>query len=258
MFHFEDTRYNRQEQMPEWGINRQQALANAKVVAIGAGGVKSTLLMSLAAAGVGNLRVIEFDKVELSNLNRQILYTTQDIGRGKAEACKEKLSRLNTDIAIEAIEEKVTSNNIEMLCRDFDFVVEGGESPAGRNLVNEYCLEAGKPFTHASAQFNYGYVFSVVPKLKTACFACFFPEDHSRAEHTGPVPVSVLATSVAGSLGAAEVIKWFTGHQQSMLVNRRVCFSSLLLSGEFTFETQKRRRSCPVCSRFYKTGNQMR
>ncbi len=251
MFAFKNERYNRQEQMPEWGADRQKMLQNAKVVVIGAGGVKSTLLMSLAASGIGRLRIIEFDKVELSNLNRQILYKTKDVTRPKVEACRDMLSGINPEIHIEAINEKVDKHNISNFCDEFDFVVEGGESPAGRNLVNEYCLSSGKPFTHASAQFSYGYVFSVAPALKTACFACFFPTDHTRQEHTGPVPVNVLATSVAGSLGAAEVLKWFMGYRDSMFLNKRLCFSSLLLSGEFALETQERIPDCPVCSRYY-------
>jgi adenylyltransferase/sulfurtransferase len=189
--------------------------------------------------------------VELSNLNRQILYRTQDIGKKKVERCVGTLQDLNPSISIEAINEKVTEHNIVDLCKDFDFVVEGGDSPAGRNLVNDYCLTSSKPFTHASAQFNYGYVFSVVPMLKTACFACFFPGDYSRREHTGPVPVSVLATSIAGSLGAAEVLKWFMGYKESMFLNKRLCFSSLLLSGEFTVEMQERNLHCQVCSHHY-------
>ncbi|QTH41192.1 ThiF family adenylyltransferase [Cohnella sp. LGH] len=251
MFNFEDTRYNRQEQMPEWGKERQEKLKEAKVAVIGAGGVKSTFLMALVAGGIGNIRIIEFDTIELSNLNRQVLYRTDDIGRTKGQAALTTLTRLNPDINIELIEEKISENNIDNLLKDWDFIVEGGESPAGRNLVNEYCLQHKKPFTHASAQFSYGYAFSVVPKEKSACFACFFPEDHTRPEHTGAVPVNVLSTSLAGSIGAAEVFKWFLGYQDRMLTNKRLCFSSLLLSGEFTVEQQSRREDCPVCSIHY-------
>lgn len=251
MFKFNDTRYNRQEQMPEWGVKRQKMLEAATVAVIGAGGVKSTLLMNLVAAGIGKLRIIEFDKVELSNLNRQILYRTRDIGKFKSDACCATLSDLNPDVDIEVVQKKIARNNIDRLCGDFDFIVEGGDSPSGRNLVNEYCLSSVKPYTHASAQFNYGYVFSVLPDIKTACFACFFPMDHSRVEHTGAVPVSALSTSVAGSLGAAEVLKWFMGYRKSMYYNKRLCFSSLLLSGEFVVEKQKRRVNCPVCSHYY-------
>lgn len=251
MFRFEDARYNRHEQMPEWGQEKQQSLEKARVVVVGAGGVKSTLLLSLSAAGIGTLRIVEFDRVELSNLNRQILYETPDIGKPKIQVCTDKLKKLNPEISVEGIDEKVTEKNIDQLCGEFDFVVEGGDSPAGRNVVNEYCLSSKKPFTHISAQFNYGYVFSVVPQNKTACFACFFPNDYLRRQATGPVPVSVLSTSLAGSLGAAEVLKWFLNYKDQLLVNKRLCFSSLLLSGEFRLEKQRRRRKCPVCSKYY-------
>lgn len=251
MFRFENTRYNRQLVMPEWGPERQEKLSKAKVAVIGAGGVKSTLLMCLAASGVGNIRIIEFDTVELSNLNRQILYRTSDIGRPKGVAAAETLRDLNPDINIELIQEKVRQDNIGELLNGWEFIVEGGESPAGRNLVNEYCLQHNIPFVHSSAQFTYGYTFSVVPESKSACFACFFPDDHTREAHTGAVPVNVLSTSTAGSLGAAEVLKWFLGHREKMFVNRRIVFSSLLLSGEFTIEEQTRNPACPVCSRYY-------
>lgn len=252
MFDFKNERYNRQEQMPEWGREGQEALKDARVAVIGAGGVKSTLLMALAAGGIGHIRIIEFDKVELSNLNRQILYRTPDIGKSKGQASLKTLKELNPDIEIELVEEKVDESNIDRLLDGWEFIVEGGESPAGRNLVNEYCLRTNKPFTHASAQFSYGYVFTVVPAEKTSCFACFFPNDHTREIHTGAVPVNVLSTSTAGSLGAAEVFKWFLGYHDQLNKNRRLCFSSLLLSGEFEFEYQERRKECPICSKYYK------
>lgn len=251
MFNFVDERYNRQVNMPEWGTERQALLSTAKVAVIGAGGVKSTLLMALVAGGIGNIRIIEFDRVELSNLNRQLLFRTPDIGRSKGQVALKTLSNLNPEINIELVEEKITPYNINQFLSGFPFIVEGGDSPAGRNLVNTYCLEKKVPYVHASAQFSYGYVFSVVPQWQTACFACFFPNDHTRTEHTGAVPVNVLSTSVAGSLGAVEVFKWFLGHQDRLIVNRRIRFSSLLLSEEFGYEEQPRRTECPVCSQFY-------
>ena len=255
MFLFGDTRYNRQEQMPEWGLYRQQLLKEARVAVIGAGGVKSTLLMNLVAGGIGYIRIIEFDVVELSNLNRQLLYRTSDIGRPKGEAALQTLQSLNPGITVELIKDRVAEDNIVDLLKNTDFIVEGGDSPEGRNQVNRYCLEYNKPFVHASAQFSYGYIFSVIPSQLTACFACFFPEDHTRQQHTGPVPVNGLSTSVAGSLGAVEVFKWFLGYQANMIVNRRLCFSSLLLSEQFEYVSQSRRSDCLVCSQYYNKKN---
>tara|TARA_B110000003_G_scaffold276220_1_gene321574 strand:- start:2649 stop:3410 length:762 start_codon:yes stop_codon:yes gene_type:complete len=251
MFDFKNERYNRQINMPEWGEERQSKLKNARVAVIGAGGVKSTLLMALAASGIGNIRIIEFDKVELSNLNRQTLYNTSDIGKLKVERSASLLKLMNNEINIEPVNKKITSDNIYKLLDGFDFIVEGGESPAGRNLVNEYCLDTKKPYVHASAQFNYGYAFSVLPEKKSACFACFFPNEHTREVHTGAVPVNVLAVQIAGTLGATEVLKYFLGYKDKLIINKRIAFSSLFLSQEFEYIKQKRLKDCPVCSKYY-------
>ncbi|MGU9813888.1 HesA/MoeB/ThiF family protein [Pseudomonas sp. LF135] len=250
-FNFSNTRYNRQENMPEWNRLGQDKLQDASVAVIGAGGVKSTLLMSLAAAGVGHIKIIEFDHVELSNLNRQLLYRTGDIGKSKGVAAQKTLSELNPEVNIELIEKKISQENINSILEGCEFIVEGGDSPNGRNLVNQYCLEEQKPMVHASAQFSYGYVFSMIPKEKTACFACLFPDNHRRAEHTGPVPVNVLSTSIAGTLGAAEVLKWFMGYSDRMHTNKRLVFSSLLMSGEFSVEPVERNPHCAICSQYY-------
>jgi adenylyltransferase/sulfurtransferase len=247
-FDFKDARYNRQENMPEWGKDGQKRLTRASVAVIGAGGVKSTLLMALVAGGIGRVAIIEFDTVELSNLNRQLLYRTQDIGSSKGTAAKKTLTELNPEISIELIEEKITRDNIDRLLQDYEVIVEGGDSPDGRNTVNEYCLRTKKPMIHASAQFSYGYVFSMIPATNSACFACLFPTDHSRKQHTGPVPVNALSTSIAGTLGAAEVFKWFLGHKGNMYVNRRLTFSSLLLSGTFEVDTIHKNPHCKSCS----------
>lgn len=251
MSSFENTRYNRQINMPEWGADKQEQLKNARVAVIGAGGVKTTLLTALVASGIGHLRIIEFDEVELSNLNRQTLYSTKDVGKPKGLVATNNLMALNPDTQIEWVNERINENNIDELLEGCEFIVEGGDSPHGRNLVNEYCLSAGKPYVHASAQYNYGYCFSVVPTKKTACFACFFPTDYTRKESTGPVPVSVLSAQIAGSLGAVEVLKWFLGYKNNMTVNKRLCFSSLLLSENFKYLKQNRRKNCPVCLKYY-------
>src|SRR5512139_2247822 len=188
---FADTRYNRQELMPQVGPEGQSRLRGARVVSIGAGGVKSPMLYYLAAAGIGTLRIIDFDRVELSNLNRQILFTADDIGRNKATAARARLSRLNEEIAIEALAERVDRTNIAELTHDFDIVIEGGDSLAGRLLVNDHCLRTGVPMVHASAQYNYGYVLTVLPG-RTACFRCAFPD--LPKGHGGSVPVLGVAT----------------------------------------------------------------
>ncbi|MEN9640354.1 MAG: hypothetical protein RLZZ262_2223, partial [Bacteroidota bacterium] len=208
-------------------------------------------LYNLTAAGIGHIDIYDHDTVDLSNLNRQILYQTQDIGKSKALTSAHKLSLLNPEIAIDGYPVMIDRSNIESLLSPYEIIVEGGDSPAGRNLINEFCLERNINFVHASAQFSYGYVFSVLPKRRTACFCCFFPTDYTREVSTGPVPVNTLSTSVAGALGAAEVMKYFLGYEENMLFNQRLCFSSLLLSSDFITENQPRRADCPVCSKIY-------
>lgn len=155
---FADTRYNRQELMPQVGATGQRRLTCGSAVAIGAGGVKSSLLYYLVATGLGHLRIIDFDRVELSNLNRQILFGTADVGRNKAEAARARLKALNDEVIIEAVDDRVEATNIKALCNGFDVVIEGGGSLDGRLLVNDHCLRTWQPMVHASAQYAYGYV----------------------------------------------------------------------------------------------------
>jgi molybdopterin/thiamine biosynthesis adenylyltransferase len=238
---FTDTRYNRQELMPQLGRQGQERLRRTRVVSIGAGGVKSSLLYYLVAAGIGTLRVIDFDRVELSNLNRQILYTGDDLGRNKAIAARERLARLNDDVSIEAIDERVNEGNISQLTDGFDVVIEGGDSLAGRLLVNDHCLLRDVPMVHASAQYNYGYVLTVLPG-RTACFLCAFPD--LPAGHGGSVPVLGVAAGIAGCLGAAEVIK-LAAEVGRPVVDGYLTFSAF--PGSFDFIPTPRRPDCASC-----------
>lgn len=198
-----DTRYNRQEAVPSIGADGQRRLAQASVAVVGAGGVKSPTLLYLAAAGIGHLRIIDFDRVELSNLNRQILYTTGDIGRFKSEAAADRLRALNPDIRIEPVTQRLSEERFDELLGGFDVLLEGGNSAQERVAFNRAALRRGQPYVHASAQYNYSYVFTVVPGTG-ACFECVF--DDLPRTHGGPVPVTGPAVGVAGSVAAGEVM----------------------------------------------------
>jgi molybdopterin/thiamine biosynthesis adenylyltransferase len=239
---FADTRYNRQDLMPQLGPDAQRRLGRARVVSIGAGGVKSPLLYYLAACGVGTLRIIDFDRVELSNLNRQILFTVDDIGRNKAQAGAERLRQLNDEITIEACAERLTKANIDDLLGGYEVIVEGGDSLAGRLLINEYCSREGAPMVHASAQYGYGYVLSFLPRY-TACFRCVFPD--LPQGHGGSVPVWGVATGIAGCLGAGEVVKLVTGVGRP-IVDGYLAFSAF--QGTFDFVPAERRPDCTSCT----------
>lgn len=240
---FADTRYNRQELVPQLGPEAQRLLGEARVVVIGAGGVKSPLLYYLVASGVGSIRIIDFDSVELSNLNRQILFTEHDIGRNKAEAARDRLLELNSAISIEAVPVRLTETNADELLGSCDVVVEGGDSLATRLLVNRWCLDAGSPMVHASAQYNYGYILTVLPHC-SACFECVFPDLPDG--HGGSVPVFGVATGLAGILGAGEVIKLLTKRGRFM-IDGMLTFSGFL--SDFIFIPSPRRADCPACGR---------
>lgn len=233
-----DTRYSRQEAMPQVGQRGQALISRARVVCIGAGGVKSPLLYYLAAAGVGTLRIIDPDRVELSNLNRQILYTVEDIGANKAQAAAARLRRLNPAIDIEGLAVRATPDTYGELLAGYDVVIEGGESVPERYAVNDYCVRAGVPMIHVSAQYGYGHLQTYVPG--SACFRCVFPD--LPESHGGPVPVIGFATGIAGSLGAAEVIKLILGRGRPV-VNGYATFSGF--DTEITTIPAPRRPGCP-------------
>lgn len=238
---FANTRYNRQELMPQLGFAAQERLGRARVVTIGAGGVKSPMLYYLAAAGLGHLTIIDFDRVELSNLNRQILYTEADIGRNKAEAARDRLLQLNSEIKVEAVDARVDEHNINDLLCGHEVAIEGGESLAGRLLCNDYCIRTGTPMVHASAQYGYGYVLTTLPG-KTACFLCAFPD--LPTGHGGSVPVFGAATGIAGSLGAGEVVKLITGCGEP-ISDGYLTFS--VFAGRHDFIPAPRDPACRAC-----------
>jgi adenylyltransferase/sulfurtransferase len=230
---FEDTRYNRHENMPEWGKEGQRRISRLSVLAVGAGGVKSPLLMALVTSGVGRLHIMEFDSVENSNLNRQWLYKESDVGRPKGEVALRILRAMNSTIDIQWFGERANYDTLRNRVKNYDLIIEGGDSLANRYEVNDVCIENCVPFVHASAQYAFGYVCSVIPSKGTACLRCILQVDGGIRTTGGPVPVAGIATGIAGTLGAAEVIKYGLGRLDNMEVNRRLCFSSLLGEVEF-------------------------
>lgn len=245
---FENTRYNRHEVMPEWGKDGQRQLSNLSVLVIGAGGVKCPLLVALATSGIGRIHFMEFDTVEESNLNRQWLYDEASIGKAKGEVALRKLAAINSTIDIQWFAER--ANYMTLLDRipNYDIVVEGGDSLINRYEVNDACIEKKVPLVHASAHFAFGYVCSVIPMAGTMCLRCILKNEGGLRTSGGPVPVAGVATNIAGTLGAAEVLKYGLGRQSSMEVNRRLCFSSLLGEVEFMRIPAVAQSTC-ICQR---------
>lgn len=206
-------RYSRQEWIPAIGRKGQRELARSRVAIIGAGGVKSPILFYLAAAGVGSITIIDHDRIELSNLNRQILYRTADIGLPKASVAARTLAALNPEIVITPVVERAEPANFARLLAGHDLVYEGGDGAENRREFNAWAVAARQTYIHASAQFNYAYVMTVVPGA-SSCFECAFFD--LPASHGGPVPVLGSATGVAGSVAASEGLALLLGMPPSL------------------------------------------
>lgn len=197
-----DLRYERQIQIPEIGQDGQDRLRASKVLVIGAGGLGSPVLTYLAAAGIGHITIADYDHVTESNLNRQFLYGTPDIGRAKAGTAAEKLRVLNPEVNITIINARVNEDNCTDIIRDADIVVDCVDSVAMRLIVNSACLKLGIPLVEGGVSRFYGYVMCI--RRDSACLRCigFRPE-----EAKTDAPVIGCTAGVIGSLQANECIK---------------------------------------------------
>lgn len=186
-------RYSRQIILPEVGGKGQEKLLNAKVLVIGAGGLGSPSAVYLARAGVGRLGIVDSDVVEISNLHRQILFSTDDIGKKKTIAGCDYLRRVNPDIEIISHDIRLNSENISEIIRDYDIVIDGSDNFPTRFLVNDACVFEGKPLIHGSFFRFEGQVIVINPG-EGPCYRCIFPES--------PPPGEVPSCQQAGVLGA--------------------------------------------------------
>lgn len=237
-------RYSRHLIMPEIGAEGQEKLLAAKVLVIGAGGLGSPVLTYLAAAGVGTLGIADGDVVSLSNLQRQILYTTDEIGRPKVECAKRRLSAMNPDVTFELYPDYLTPETIGDVIAPYDMVVDCVDSFPVKYLINDTCAKMGKPFVHGGILGLSGQVLTVLPG--TACFRCFFrdpPPDEVMPE--GPAGVVGVTPGILGTLQAAEVIKYLTG-VGSLLTNTLLVVHAEDM--EFArLELPGRIENCPAC-----------
>lgn len=239
-------RYSRHIALKEMGIEGQEKLLNGKVLIIGAGGLGSPVSMYLAAAGVGTLGIVDADCVDLSNLQRQIIHNTEDIGKAKVQSAKEKLISMNPDITIHTYYEMVTADNILDLIEDYDFIIDATDNFKAKFLINDACVLAKKPFSHAGVLRFSGQVMTYVPK-KGPCYRCIFknppPEgvvpDCKNAGLVGIIP------GIIGSIQAMEAIKYLL-NIGNLLTGYFLTYDGLTM--EFRkIKLPNRTSSCPVC-----------
>jgi molybdopterin/thiamine biosynthesis adenylyltransferase len=234
-------RYNRQLIIPDFGEESQKKLKDSHVVIIGIGGLGCASATYLTAAGVGHITIVDFDTVELSNLNRQVLYWENEIGEKKVVAAQRKLSKLNPAAEINPIFAKITDENVLSIIDKSQVVVDGLDNSATRLLVNAACVKQKIPYVYGGVARLRGMVTTIIPG-QTPCLACLSPE--------GARGLGVLGTTPAiiANLQALEVIKLLTGRSPSL------AGKLLLFNGDdikFRVYEIKRNKSCSVCSQLF-------
>ncbi len=238
-------RYSRHLIMPEVGMEGQLKLKRARVLTIGTGGLGAPLGLYLAAAGVGHLGLVDFDVVDSSNLQRQVTFTTADVGKPKSEAAKARLSALNPSIEIVSYETRLTSDNALELFRDYDIIVDGTDNFPTRFLVNDACILLGKPNVYGSI-FRFEGQATVFGYPDGPCYRCLYPEPPPPGLVPSCAEGGVLGVlpGIIGSIQAMETIKLILGTGEP-LVGRLLLFDALAMR----FRELKLRKNpdCPMC-----------
>jgi sulfur-carrier protein adenylyltransferase/sulfurtransferase len=238
-------RYSRHLIMPEVGMEGQLKLKAAKVLCIGTGGLGAPLGQYLAAAGVGRIGLVDFDKVDLTNLQRQILFSTSDVGRPKIEAAADRLRGLNPDIQIDTFETVLTSANALDILKDYDFVVDGTDNFPTRYLVNDACVLLGKPNVYGSI-FRFEGQVTIFGYPGGPCYRCLYPEPPPPGLVPSCAEGGVLGVlpGIVGAIQAAETLKLIIGNGEP-LIGRLLLFDALAMK----FRELKLRKNpeCPVC-----------
>jgi len=230
-------RYERQTRI--FGEEGQEKLKNAEVFTAGAGGLGSSSSIYLAVAGIGKIRIVDHDIVELSNLNRQILHWNEDVGRRKVGSATEKLARLNPEVKIEAIEETITEANISELVADSDLIVDAMDNFPTRYLLNKTAIKKNIPFFYGAVHGFWGQATTIIPG-KTACLRCVFP----KAPPSIAFPIVGVTTGVIGCIQATEVIKYIL-EMGSLLQNRLLMWDGLNATiNEVALERDPRCEDC--------------
>lgn len=238
-------RYSRHIVLKEIGEKGQKKLLDSKVFIAGAGGLGSPAALYLAAAGVGTIGIADSDDVDLSNLQRQIIHTTNDIGRAKAESAKETLSLINTDIKVNTYRTLIDSRNITEMIADYDFIIDATDNFPAKFLINDACVMAGKPFSHAGVIRFQGQLMTYVPK-EGPCYRCIFkdPPPKDAVPNCRQVGVVGAMCGVIGSLQAMEAIKYITG-QGELLTGKLLTCDALKM--EFRKVELPKDCNCAVC-----------
>ena len=238
-------RYSRHLRLPEIGKRGQERLLGASVLVVGAGGLGSAAALYLAAAGVGTIGIADGDVVELSNLQRQILHGTTDVGRPKTESAAARLRELNPDVQVVEHRQRLTWRTLPGILEAYEFVVDATDSVAARYLLNDACVLAGKGLCHGAVHAYEGQVMTIAPG-RGPCYRCLYPEPLAPDSPPGSQragPLGAVA-GVIGAIQAAETIKLILGVGEPLVGRMLVCD---LLCGSFREVCIARDAECAVC-----------
>jgi len=237
-------RYSRHIILNDVGPEGQEKILQGKVLIIGAGGLGAPVALYLAAAGVGTLGLVDGDKVELSNLQRQVIHFTPDVGKAKVISAKEKIGAINPEVRVVTYKTRVFSENINDIIKDYDFIIDGTDNFPAKFLINDACVFAKKPFSHGGILRFAGQTMTYLPN--EACFRCVFPKLPAPGAAPSCSQAGILG-AVAGMLGtiqAAEALRFLIGKGE-LLVNRLLIFDALNM--KFRTVAIKKNPHCPVC-----------
>lgn len=237
-------RYSRHIILKDVGIEGQEKIMAGKVLIIGAGGLGAPAALYLAAAGVGTIGLVDGDVVDRSNLQRQVIHFTPDIGKAKVISAKEKMEEINPDVKVVTYQQRVYADSIEQIVKEYDFIIDGTDNFAAKFLINDACVFLKKPFSHGGILRFDGQTMTYVPE--SACYRCLFTKPPPK----GAVPTCSQAGvlgAIAGMLGtmqAAEALKYFIG-KGTLLTNRLLIFDALNMN--FRTVKVKKNPECPIC-----------
>lgn len=238
-------RYARHLLLEGVGENGQQRLLNGSVLVIGAGGLGSPALFYLVAAGVGRVGVVDSDRLELSNLQRQILHNTERIGALKVESALATLSLLNPDVELVTYPLRVDPDNICELIKGYDFVIDATDNFEAKFLINDACVAAGRAYSHGGILRYSGQTMTVIPG-ESPCYRCIFPDPPEGTDAIACSKAGVLGVlpGIIGTLQATEAIKYLLG-VGALLTGRLLTYDSAAL--KFREIAVRRNPACPVC-----------
>ena len=240
-------RYSRQIILEEVGGAGQEKLLSSKVLIVGAGGLGAPAALYLAAAGVGTIGIIDSDKVDLTNLQRQIIHHTEDVGVEKVTSAENKMRAINPDVTIRTYQTRINAENISEIIRGYDFVIDGTDNFPAKFLVNDACYFEKVPFSHAGILRFYGQLITVLPG-ETTCYRCIFPSPPPAGVVPSCSQAGVLGAlaGVVGSLQAAEAMKYLLGIGD-LLTNTLLTYNALTM--EFRKVRLNRNPNCPLCGK---------